>query len=285
MRLDRGRDEDSAGLGARLAFLRNIGWGPRDAIAFTVGALGSVAILVNALFLQTGPHPAPLFKAPVSAVAAAEATNTVVAVPRARPPEPAPAKVEALPRTPAEIMSEVQRELVRRGFYDGAIDGVHGPKTDAAIRDFEQAAGMKLSLQANEALLQTMVKSSIAAPKTATTVPTPPAAPVSATTGSATTGSATTASAATASAATASAAGAGHGDAIGDMLASSRRVIGLQRALAQYGYGQIKPTGMVDAETRAAIEKFERERKLPVTGQPSERVARELAGLTGRPLD
>ena len=59
----------------------------------------------------------------------------------------------------------------------------------------------------------------------------------------------------------------------------------LQRALAQYGYGQIKPTGIVDAETRAAIEKFERERKLPVTGQPSERVARELAGLTGRPLD
>jgi peptidoglycan hydrolase-like protein with peptidoglycan-binding domain len=267
MRSDRGRDEDSAGLGARLAFLRNIGWGARDAIAFTVGALGSVAILVNALFLQTGPHPAPLFKAPVTAVAAAEATNTVVAVPRARPPEPAPAKLEALPRTPAEIMSEIQRELVRRGFYDGAIDGVHGPKTDAAIRDFEQAAGMKLSLQANEALLQTIVKSSIAAPKTATTAPTAPAA------------------AAPASATTASAATAGRGDAIGDMLASSRRVIGLQRALAQFGYGQIKPTGMVDAETRAAIEKFERERKLPVTGQPSERVARELAGLTGRPLD
>jgi peptidoglycan hydrolase-like protein with peptidoglycan-binding domain len=276
-RSDRGRDEDSAGLGARLAFLRNIGWGARDAIAFTVGALGSVAILVNALFLQSGPHPAPLFKAPVSAVAAAEATNTVVvAVPRARPPEPAPAKVEALPRTVAEIMSEVQRELVRRGFYDGPIDGVHGPKTDAAIRDFEQAAGMKLSLQANEALLQTIVKSSIAAPKTTTSAapaPAPaPAAPAPA-------------SAATASAATASAAGAGRGDAIGDMLASSRRLIGLQRALAQYGYGQIKPTGTVDAETRAAIEKFERERKLPVTGQPSERVARELAGLTGRPLD
>jgi peptidoglycan hydrolase-like protein with peptidoglycan-binding domain len=281
MRLDQDRAEDSAGLGAHLAFLRNIGWGARDAIAFTVGALGSVAILVNALFLQSGPHPAPLFKAPVSAVAAAEATNTVVALPRARPAEPAPAKVEALPRTPAEIMSEVQRELVRRGFYDGPIDGVHGPKTDAAIRDFEQAAGMKLSLQANEALLQTIVKSSIAAPKTATTAPTAPAAPAPAAAVSAT----TTGSAATVSAATASAAGAGHSDAIGDILASSRRVIGLQRALAQYGYGQIKATGTVDAETRAAIEKFERERRLPVTGQPSERVVRELAGLTGRPLD
>ena len=64
-------------------------------------------------------------------------------------------------------------------------------------------------------------------------------------------------------AAGAPAAGAGRNDAIGDMLSTSRRVIALQRALAQYGYGQIKPTGIVDAETRAAIEKFERERKLP----------------------
>ncbi len=59
----------------------------------------------------------------------------------------------------------------------------------------------------------------------------------------------------------------------------------VQRALAQFGYGQIRPTGVVDGETRAAIEKFERERKLPVTGQPSDRVAKELATITGRPLD
>jgi hypothetical protein len=187
MRLDRGREDDAGGwLSARLSFLRNLGWGARDAVAFTVGVLGSVAILVNALFLQTGPHPAPLFKAPL---AAGEATNTVaVAVPRPRPAEPAPARVEA----PAK----------------------------------------------------TAVASA------------PPPAPA-----------------------------AGHSDAIADMISPLRRVIALQRALAQYGYGQIKPTGIVDAETRAAIEKFERERKLPVTGQPSDRVIRELAGLTGRPLD
>jgi peptidoglycan hydrolase-like protein with peptidoglycan-binding domain len=258
MRLDRSGDDDAGGwLGASLSFLRNIGWGARDALAFTVGALGSVAILVNALFLQSGPHPAPLFKAPLSPVAAGEATNSVVvAVPRARPAEAAPAKVEtpAVARTPGEIMAEIQRELARRGFYDGSIDGLHGPKTDSAIRDFEQAAGLKPSTQQNEALLQLIVKSSIEAPKT----PVASAAP---------------------------APGAGRNDAIGDMLSSSRRVIALQRALAQYGYGQIKPTGIVDAETRAAIEKFERERRLPVTGQPSERVTRELAGLTGRPLD
>jgi Putative peptidoglycan binding domain len=191
-RLDRGRDDEEGGfLTARLPFLRNIGWGARDAVAFTIGVGGSVAILVNALFLQSGPHPAPLFKAPL---AAGEATNTVVAVPRARPAEAGPAKVE----TP-------------------------------------------------------VVKSSVEAPRSASaSAPAPAAA---------------------------------HNDAIGDLLAPSRRVIALQRALAQYGYGQIKPTGTVDAETRAAIEKFERERKLPVTGQPSDRVARELTSLTGRPLD
>lgn len=254
-RSDRGRDDDeeSGFLAARLSFFRNIGWGTRDAVAFTVGTVGSLAVLVNALFLQSGPHPAPLFKAPL---AAGEPTNTVVAVPRPRPADPAPARVEtpALARTPAEIMSDVQRELARRGFYDGSIDGVHGPKTDSAIRDFEQAAGLKPSLQVNEALLQMIVKSSIEAPRAAAAAAPPAAAPA-------------------------------RNDAIGELLAPARRVIALQRALAQYGYGQIRPTGIVDPETRAAIEKFERERKLPVTGQPSDRLARELTGLTGHPLD
>jgi len=67
--------------------------------------------------------------------------------------------------------------------------------------------------------------------------------------------------------------------------ASSNRVIALQRALADYGYGQIKATGIIDGDTRAAIEQFERERKLPITGQASDRVVRELAAMTGRPLE
>ena len=67
--------------------------------------------------------------------------------------------------------------------------------------------------------------------------------------------------------------------------ASSNRVIALQRALADYGYGQIKVTGVIDRDTRAVIEQFERERKLPITGQASDRVVRELAAITGRALE
>ena len=55
--------------------------------------------------------------------------------------------------------------------------------------------------------------------------------------------------------------------------------------VADFGYGQIKPTGVLDPETRAAVEKFERDRRMPVTGQISDRFVRELAGMTGRPLE
>jgi peptidoglycan hydrolase-like protein with peptidoglycan-binding domain len=62
-------------------------------------------------------------------------------------------------------------------------------------------------------------------------------------------------------------------------------VIAIQRALAEFGYGQIKPTGFYDDDTRAAIENFQRDHKMPVDGHPSDRFARELVTMTGRALD
>ena len=67
--------------------------------------------------------------------------------------------------------------------------------------------------------------------------------------------------------------------------AGARRVASVQRALTEYGYGQLKPTGAVGADTQAAITKFERDRKLPVTGQMSDRLVKELTAMTGRPID
>ena len=55
--------------------------------------------------------------------------------------------------------------------------------------------------------------------------------------------------------------------------------------LTAYGYGQLKPTGLVGADTQTAILKFERMRKLPVTGQVSDRLVRELAASTGHPVE
>jgi peptidoglycan hydrolase-like protein with peptidoglycan-binding domain len=74
-------------------------------------------------------------------------------------------------------------------------------------------------------------------------------------------------------------------DPIAKLIAPSQRVTAIQRALSDFGYGQIKPTGQFDPETKTAIEKFERDRKLPIDGQISDRVVRELAATTGRPLE
>ncbi|MET0279089.1 MAG: peptidoglycan-binding protein [Pseudorhodoplanes sp.] len=75
-------------------------------------------------------------------------------------------------------------------------------------------------------------------------------------------------------------------DPIGELIApSSKRVLAVQKALADYGFGQIRPNGTMGPETKSAIEQFERSRKLPVTGQISPRLVRELSALTGRPVD
>jgi hypothetical protein len=183
----------------RPGFLRRLGWSARDAVAFVLAVVGSFAILVNVLFMQAGPHPAPIFQRAPFATASTDSKNAASpVVPRARPVEASPAKTEAVPvaRAPA--------------------------------KPAKTAGG----------------------------------------------GSATRLSAAPL-----------RQDPIAELIAPSKRVLAVQRALSDYGYGQIKPTGILDPETQAAIEKFERARKLPVTGQASERVAKELAAVVGHPLD
>jgi peptidoglycan hydrolase-like protein with peptidoglycan-binding domain len=66
---------------------------------------------------------------------------------------------------------------------------------------------------------------------------------------------------------------------------STRQVAALQHALSDFGYGQLKQTGVFDAETRAALQRFERAHNLPVTTELSDAVKREFTKLTGRELD
>jgi peptidoglycan hydrolase-like protein with peptidoglycan-binding domain len=213
---------------------------PKDTIAALLAAAAALTILVNALFLQSGPHPAPIFsnRPPVAA-----ASGKTQAMPI---PQPRTAEVSAKGRSRADLIADIQRELTRRGFYDGSADGVYGPKTDSAIRDFEQAAGLRPSAEPNDVLLSTIARSSLKA-KPAAQSP--------------------------------------KNDPIAELLVPSRRIIAVQRALSDFGYGQIKPSGSYDADTRRAIERFERENKLPITGQISERLTRQLTVMTGRPLD
>jgi hypothetical protein len=72
---------------------------------------------------------------------------------------------------------------------------------------------------------------------------------------------------------------------IAELIAPPKRLTNVQRALAEYGYGQIKPNGQFGPETEQAIAKFEREHKMPVTGQMSDRLVKALGTMTGRSLD
>lgn len=74
-------------------------------------------------------------------------------------------------------------------------------------------------------------------------------------------------------------------DPIADLIGPSPRIAAVQRVLSDYGYGQLKASGVLDDATSTAIEKFERERKLPVTGRVSDRLVTDLAAMAGHPLE
>ena len=244
----------------------------KDIVASVLAFTAVTAIVTNVAFLQAGRHPAPIFGGtskpvqptpapssnslrsimPETTAPASMPASVPVPAPRARQadaelPKAEPAQSAVRPRN--EIIADIQRELSQRGFYDGAIDGVHGPKTDGAMRDFEQAAGLKPGSEPNDVFLRALTRSQAKATTTANAQQ--PA----------------------------------H-DPIAELIApSSKRILAVQRALAEYGYGQIKPNGVMGPETREAIEQFERVRRMPVTGQVSPRLVRELSALTGRPLE
>lgn len=161
---------------------------PQDAVSLGLAVATVSFIIVNALFLQSGPHPAPIF---------ADVAPSVATPPGSIPmPPPAPEKRVASTRIPAATLPSAP-------------------------------------VKAN------------ATPARATEV---------------------------------------RPDPIAELLEPSNRTIVVQRALTDFGYGQIKPTGTVGPETKAAIEKFERERNLPVTGQVTDRLTRELSAMKGGPL-
>ena len=185
---------------------------PKDVLAGLLAAAAICAILANALFLQAGRHPSPMF-------------GSVVTL-----PAPQAAVVSPLPRPrPVELVSEPPE-----------------------IRPVEvRGADAKNPDPRNPDPMANLVGRSTVAPTAAPANVARPPAPIPATTQS----------------------------------AGARRVAAVQRALTQYGYGQLKPTGAVGSDTQAAITKFERDRKLPVTGQMSDRLVKELTTMIGHPID
>jgi hypothetical protein len=202
--------------------LRVLLYSPKDMVAGALAFAAVSAIVANALWLQAGRHPAPLFGTVVNLPAVTSAPANLL-------PRPRPVEADVLESKPTELKAAD----IRAADPKAAEPKTSDPKTsDPKTSD----------------PMGNLVKATSTAPIT-NSIPRPP------------------------------------GSIPGDAASGSRRVAAVQRALTEYGYGQLKPTGTVGSDTQAAIQKFERTRKLPVTGQMSDRLVRELTAMIGHPID
>jgi peptidoglycan hydrolase-like protein with peptidoglycan-binding domain len=238
---------------------------PADAIAAFLAAVATAAVLVNALALQPVRHPAPMFgeSQSKSAIAAVDPVSPKKTVPATPAPKAAATPTPVPPQRPADtasvrqrsdLVADTQRELTQLGFYEGTVDGLLGPRTTQAIRDFEQSQGLKIGGEPSLMLLDVMRRARGAKPGTTGSVPVG--------TAPATTGSIATTE-----------------------TRPSTRVLSVQRVLARLGYGPLQMSGLPDVATRGAVEQFERDRGLARTGEISDRLIRELATVTGSPIE
>ncbi|MDX3965078.1 MAG: peptidoglycan-binding domain-containing protein [Bradyrhizobium sp.] len=195
---------------------------PKDTLAGLVAAAAISAIVANALFLQTGRHPAPMFGTVINLPAPSS-------VPLSNPmPRPRPVGADTSPLEPRATEFRVEPKPAER----------------AAEKAPEKPVEATASTRANDPMTN-LVKATTSTPPAALRPPAP----------------------------------------IPAQSPAARRIAGVQRALSEYGYGNLKITGTMGGETQSAIQKFEREHKMPVTGHVSDRLLRELAAAIGHPVE
>lgn len=239
----------------------------------TLGGLVAFGVIfsfvaANALWYQPRRHPAPFLATRAAAdqkqIAAGDdvAENIEPGVTVFRIERQSEEKPAEKPQ-PSELVRQIQAGLATRGLYDGPADGLTGPKTEAAILFFEQTEGMEETGEASQAILDRLSAVATAAEdsdpdiRTASTSKAPedevaaliqaseqPAAVVPV-----------------------------------EKPASPALVMKIQKALAGMAYAGVKVDGIAGEATRAAIRAFEKSYRLPVTGEPSERVLKKLKSI------
>ncbi len=261
---------------------------PASSGGLMVVALTATAIVSNAMFLQNGHHPDPLFstRPAITRQAAkplpAARPVTVIQQQQAKPlvlvplPRPSPLRAAPAPLQPpqpsaadvaAQVTSAIQRELARLGLYQGAIDGKQGPRTSAAISDYERAAGLPVTGLPTPALLEAMKH------------PLPdrhPVVPVV---------DATTQTDSIAQAAEldqreqerAASIAAAEQSRLQKQQQQNYRIV--QSALNRIGYGPIAVDGQASPETADAIRRFELEYGLPIEGEATDELIKRMIAI------
>jgi peptidoglycan hydrolase-like protein with peptidoglycan-binding domain len=196
-----------------LRVLRIVLW-RRSSLTACAFVVAGGAIAGNALLLQP-ERPRP-------------AVAPAVAAPTAQLPAPDP------------LVRSIQAELQQSGLYEGAVDGLAGPRTRDAIRAFEAALGRPATGEASEALLVSLrSRSTASAP--ATEIDAEPAAMAPA--------------------------------------PFDARIAAIQTALAQSAYGPLNADGRYGPQTREAIKRFQTDHSLPATGEISDALVVELRAI------
>lgn len=253
---------------------------------------GTVAFVVifsfvaaNALWYQPGNHPHPFFRTrdltspfsigrpSIEEPHPGDVTTFKIERPgeegdasttNATPPANA-----ATGQQPNQLVMDIQKELIRRGLYNGTADGVIGPRTSAAILFFEETVGMPQSGDATPDVLAALKTDSIGPstipaekPREDVTSPASAEDPVAAAIRSAEKQVKT--------------APAAPKQVTSGELTSVDLVLKIQKGLANMAYANVGVDGVAGEQTRAAIRYFQKHYNLPENGEPNEAVLRKL---------
>lgn len=162
------------------------------------------------------------------------------------------------------LLRAVQHELARLGHYEGEIDGLAGPKTEAALRAYGERAGLSEMPRPNERLLQRLKAADAESVATPRPRPQPPEnalqrparMPVT-----------------RVSLESEYVPPLGIPDAAS---ASPELVRKIQQGLVNIAYSDVAIDGVMGSQTRNAIRRFQQHYRLPQTGQPSQTVLMKL---------
>ncbi len=288
------KTQGKAGLVALL--LRGAVGNPMATAGSVMMTATAIAILTNALALQPGAHPAPLF------------VGTRPVAPATPPPAQAPmlrsSDGSAVGATDQSLIADIQKGLKDFGYYKGEIDGLAGPQTSQAILAFERAFRLTptgepsnnvlLAIRSVRPKTSLNADSPVAAdPLTVASLPTNAAAPVPRPKPDPTAAQPAPTEAPPAEMSM---------DGIGDLIASvvppkaavkpvavatpaapaaDANLARIQRSLSQQGFGPVAIDGLMSAETRAAIKRFQAYYNLPQTGAIDEAFVSQLVKVGG----
>ncbi len=224
--------------------------------ALSAGALFSIIvtaiITINAVWFQSGKHPAPMFSTRnVEAVRPLtdKASNTAKPASRTKT-----ASLKSLDQTTSrELLQEVQAALSVRGYYTGKLDGVYGSRTRKAINNFQRDHSLEPDGKATVRLLTQVLMSASARPKE---VPVPKPAQVAKTETPSTEQAAVNTQAVE--------------DAVNGLVAR------IQSGLKAYGYDDLIVDGKMGQHTATAIQRFQLDYGMKITGEPSDGVLKKL---------